>query len=87
MLPETRQAFRFSFDKFMVSSKYQIAMIYVAVAMFLVVAYGLAPSTAINELTKVTIAYFSARVLEPIAGEIANKVNGKKGYVAEKDGD
>lgn len=86
MLPETKRAFHFGFNKWLASSKFQIALIFVAVAMFLVIVYRLAPDVAIKELTKVAAAYFGARVLEPIAGEVAGKINGK-GKVPEKDGD
>ena len=88
MLPETKKAFHLGFEKWLASSKFQIALIVVAVAMFLVIVYRLAPDVAIKELTKVAAAYFGARVLEPIAGEIAGKINGNgKKVTKSADGD
>ena len=88
MRKETKDAFHVGFDKWLASSKFQIALLFVAVCIFLVVVYRLAPDVAIKELTKVAAAYFGARVLEPIAGEIAGKINGNgKRVTKSTDGD
>ena len=54
------------FEKLLFSSKLQIAIIVLGMIVFLVIRYKLNPEIAATESVKLAIAYFGARVAEPV---------------------
>ena len=73
------------FEKLLCSSKLQIAIIVLGMIVFLVVRYKLAPHIAANEAVKLAIAYFAARVAEPVV-EYALARLGKPNTTSESGG-
>jgi hypothetical protein len=53
------------FLKFLLSSKFQVALIFGGMAVWLVSFYKLEPAIALREFKDVALAYLAARVTEP----------------------
>jgi len=53
------------FLKFLMSSKFQVALIFCGMAVYLVSFYKLEPAIALREFKDVALAYIGARILEP----------------------
>lgn len=62
------------FYKWVNSTKFQIAILSIGLIYLQQSLYGLSPEVVANCLVKIAIAYFGARVLEPIVEKITEKL-------------
>lgn len=67
------------FIKWISSSKFQIAIIVLGFLALLVIRYQLKPDVAAGEAVKLAIAYFAARVAEPVVEYALAKLGKPKG--------
>lgn len=56
-----------AFKKLIISSKFQLAILSVGLIYIQQSLYGLSPEIAAESIVKIAVAYFAARLIEPIA--------------------
>ena len=64
-----------AWQKFLTSSKFQIALLAIGLIYVDQFAFGLSPEVCATSIMKISIGYFGARVLEPIADKITGGLN------------
>ena len=62
-------------QKFLTSSKFQVALLAIGFIYLAQILFGLSPETAATTIMKIAVGYFGARVLEPIVDKITGGVN------------
>ena len=68
-----------AWQKFLTSSKFQIALLAIGLIYVAQILFGLSPETAATTIMKIAVGYFGARVLEPIVSKITGGLsNGEK---------
>ena len=67
-----------NYFKWLSSTKFQIAVMCIALIYLQQEFYGLNPGVATDALVKLAIAYFSARVLEPVVEFFVSVVEKRK---------
>jgi len=68
-----------AFQKFIMSSKFQIAVLCISLIYLQQGLYNLDPNSVTDAIVKICIAYMGARVIEPIVeAAVVIKQNGKK---------
>jgi len=64
--------------KWLSSTKFQIAVMCIALIYLQQEFYGLSPEIVTDALLKITLAYFSARVVEPVVEFLIGSINKRK---------
>jgi hypothetical protein len=70
------------FEKLITSSKYQIALLAIGLIYAAQPLFGLEPATATKSIEIIAVAYFGARILEPVVEMLATRL--KNGNTQER---
>jgi len=67
-----------NYVKWLSSTKFQIAVMCIALIYLQQEFYGLSPEIVTDALLKITLAYFSTRVLEPVVEFLVGSINKRR---------
>ena len=62
------------FNKWLSSTKFQVAVLCIALIYLQQILFGLSPESVADSLVKICLAYLSARILEPVVEKITGKM-------------
>jgi len=67
-----------NYVKWLSSTKFQIAVMCIVLIYLQQEFYGLSPEIVTDALLKITLAYFSARIVEPVVEFLIGAINKRK---------